>query len=722
MFATTVFCTEYVKSSEELESKVDDLYSPKDYVLYFLDSGMLNYYEGNWNTAVEKLNGAENYINEYYAKSITQNAASLIINDSVIDYPGEDYENIFLNLFKALAYYNDGQMQEGFHELNAYRRKAQEVSIRHDSELLAARQAAKLNEQFPVSISFHDSALGEWLSMLYYRSIKDSSLCSYSARMIKDVFLTSPDIYSFSVPRSVSEELRINSEDARMNFVAFSGISPRKHAVTERYSDELILSLPELEVMESSVRFIKIRAVNKADGTVYTDNLEQIEDFSAICEDVFEARSRLIYYKAVARAVTKASSTVGLGVAGNILSGTVSGTLLSAGSVVSKNINEMTEQADLRHSNYFPARADIGGITVKPGIYDVMVSYCESRSGNVLYEESFSDVKAAKGKLNLVTSSSVMNEIKTVDKNSFGKERSVSVRDSIEEADRLYFDIGTEPEESASSTYGFIQYNWIPTFASNFNIKYTTSTKTENEIAGYGDAVQIMNNREFEFDLHPVVILFGNKNRYSVSIGGSYQYIYEKTFAGMFDVNGYMLDPGDEGKYFTVKNKRTAHLFAPRIGFTAEFSLYRNFVLNFETYANPVYFLMLNQSMSYYSDQTSTVFDYSGDNSISRWTSPYIDAKFSVDIFRFVRLMTSFSYQRLDFQQIDWSEDGRCLKGYDDIQSITKLRFGIELLAGNFRRAKVKGGIYYQNTWNSSTYNDDTSYNGKWTISIGTER
>ena len=137
---------------------------------------------------------------------------------------------------------------------------------------------------------------------------------------------------------------------------------------------------------------------------------------------------------------------------------------------------------------------------------------------------------------------------------------------------------------------------------------------------------------------------------------------------------------------------------------------------------NPLYLLILDQNMNYHSDQTTNKFDYGGTNNLTRLSFPYIDLKVYADCFNFARFVTQLSYQRLDFQQMDWAPDYMSLIGYDDVQNITKFRVGIELLAGNVQRARVKGGIYYQNEWNSSSYTGQTTHNNKWIICIGTER
>ena len=206
-----------------------------------------------------------------------------------------------------------------------------------------------------------------------------------------------------------------------------------------------------------------------------------------------------------------------------------------------------------------------------------------------------------------------------------------------------------------------------------------------------------------------------------LSSGASYEFSHEKTFAGMFDVNGYMLDEGDEGKYFTMENSRTTHIVAPRVGFTATIPFAKYFKFGFESFVHPIYCLSMKQDMAYHSDQTATAFDYSGDNSYFKVSSPYIDAKATLDVFEYVRLMSRFSFQRLEFQQMDWADDWNSLEGKDDTQTITTFRAGLELLSRKGNKARVKGGIYRQLEWNKSTYRDNTESESKWVISFGTE-
>ena len=186
-------------------------------------------------------------------------------------------------------------------------------------------------------------------------------------------------------------------------------------------------------------------------------------------------------------------------------------------------------------------------------------------------------------------------------------------------------------------------------------------------------------------------------------------------------VCAWTIDEGDEGKYFTITNNKKAHFIAPRLGFTAKIPLSDKLRFNFEGFANPVYFMILNQDMSYKSNQTVHPFDYSGDNSFTRFSSPFIDTKISLDFYGMFRVMSRLNYQRLDFQQLDWNEKFDGLKGYDDVQTIITLRFGFEVLSRYQKNAKIRGGIYRQMEWNKSSYLNTTEKEGKWIFSLGTE-
>ncbi|MCK4312948.1 MAG: hypothetical protein KAW88_09465, partial [Candidatus Cloacimonetes bacterium] len=95
---------DYSGAIAQIESAKGKYYKKKEQALYYLDIGMLYHYNKQYKKSNEFLTKAENAIDELYTKSISRAAASLLINDNVMEYSGEDYEDIYLNVFKALNY------------------------------------------------------------------------------------------------------------------------------------------------------------------------------------------------------------------------------------------------------------------------------------------------------------------------------------------------------------------------------------------------------------------------------------------------------------------------------------------------------------------------------------------------------------------------------------------------------------------------------------------
>ena len=83
-----------------------------------------------------------------------------------------------------------------------------------------------------------------------------------------------------------------------------------------------------------------------------------------------------------------------------------------------------------------------------------------------------------------------------------------------------------------------------------------------------------------------------------------------------------------------------------------------------------------------------------------------------------VRLLTKFTYQKINTQQITWNDAGE-LSDFDDEQDLTTFRVGFEYMSQKFSKSRISGGLYYENTWVKSDLNDNTVHDSKWIFSIG---
>jgi len=91
-------------------------YTENSAALFYADTGTLAHYAGRPEESIEMLLQAEKIIEELYTTSISKEATTFIINDTMAPYKGEDFENVMLNLFLALDYLEIGEIDEALVE------------------------------------------------------------------------------------------------------------------------------------------------------------------------------------------------------------------------------------------------------------------------------------------------------------------------------------------------------------------------------------------------------------------------------------------------------------------------------------------------------------------------------------------------------------------------------------------------------------------------------
>jgi len=205
-------------------------YGEKDRVLYWLDLGLLYHYQGDFNNSNLMFENAEFAIDDLYTKSISKGAGSLLLNDNALDYSGEDYEDIYLNVFKCLNYLGLKKIDEAFVEI---RRINEKLTLLED-------KYAKITEEYnsnkdnkaeikPGTSQFHNSALGRYLSYLLYRNENDIDGARIDKGKIDEAFSLQPELYNFSNPITDSIFL-VPDTLVAINFISLFGKGPEKFA------------------------------------------------------------------------------------------------------------------------------------------------------------------------------------------------------------------------------------------------------------------------------------------------------------------------------------------------------------------------------------------------------------------------------------------------------------------------------------------------------------
>ena len=286
----TVVRGDYSAARRAIDAQKDSLYSDNDKVLYNLDAGLLSHYSGDWNQSNKNFSEAEGLIEEYYSKSISQGVSSYFVNDLVVDYAGEDYEDIYTNFFMALNYIHLGKFEDAMVEIRRFDNKQKLLTTKYESQMEYAEN--ELGSGYStVALQFQNSAAARYLSMLLYRANGQSDSAEVDRRLLLKAFSEQPSLYDFSVPSCVNDELSVPKGKARLNFVAFTGQAPIKVEDVERYDvgDGVYckIALPLMVDRGSSVSSISVD-VYDASGVLQATAESVPEDYYVEPEPIYE--------------------------------------------------------------------------------------------------------------------------------------------------------------------------------------------------------------------------------------------------------------------------------------------------------------------------------------------------------------------------------------------------------------------------------------------------
>jgi hypothetical protein len=390
----------------ELESQ-KSAYNEQDAVLQYLDIGMMAHYVKDYKKSSDFLQNGERAIEAAFTKSISRNVASFVVNDSALEYAGEDYEDIYTNVFNSLNYYHRGDLDGALVEIRRIGNKLRALSTKYGTMFTNLEKALPKQEfEIPnAEVEFSDSALARYFSMLFYRGEGLWDDARIDQDFIKLAFENQSLLYPFDPPSSIDDELEIPSGKARLNIVGFNGFSPVKIEETIRIpllltENYLKIALPVMTSRPSNIAFTKIVMDS---GEEF--ELELIEDIDLIAKETFKLNQKAIYLRTIIRSVAKTAASTTFNVASELTeddedtSGvSVLFDLLSIGSQV---FIEVSEQADLRISHYFPGKVLVGGINLEPGKHSFSIHYYDRRN-QLVYQQRFENVTVRENQLNLI--------------------------------------------------------------------------------------------------------------------------------------------------------------------------------------------------------------------------------------------------------------------------------------------------------------------------------
>jgi uncharacterized protein len=101
----------YAAASQQLESSQKD-FGRRSRLLFLMEKGYLLHLQGKYRESAGVFEQAKQVYDQLYTKSVSGIASSLVFTGYSMDYRGEDFERILINIFQALNYVMLGEYDE----------------------------------------------------------------------------------------------------------------------------------------------------------------------------------------------------------------------------------------------------------------------------------------------------------------------------------------------------------------------------------------------------------------------------------------------------------------------------------------------------------------------------------------------------------------------------------------------------------------------------------
>lgn len=413
-----------------LRSAKDEFYTKKDRVIYYLDLGMLYHYNKQFEKSNQMLSKAERAIDELYTKSISRAAASMLLNDNVLEYSGEDYEDVYLNVFKGLNYIALNKFDDAFVEIRKINIKLSKLEAKHTkmADQLNLSKDKKTNFKAGKN-KFHNSALGRFLSMLLYRIEDQYDDARIDLDKIRKAWELQSQVYDHPQP-NFSSYLK-NSDKVKVDLISFVGRAPEKKANTlyiHTEKDMIIIGttkenprhkenletldvinwagvkkgyhfkfqVPKMKKRRSNANTVKINV----DGRTIKE-LQLIESIENVAKETYKVKKPLVYLKTITRSILKGLFAEKRK---SEMESKIDNPLLGFAARLATDVAvDATENADLRISRYFPAKALIGEIELSPGEHVIKFDYY-SRTGSIIYSDDLGKIEISEQNVNILES------------------------------------------------------------------------------------------------------------------------------------------------------------------------------------------------------------------------------------------------------------------------------------------------------------------------------
>lgn len=431
--------------ADQILERSEKEYGTKSQVLYRMDRGMTLQLAGRYQDSNTVLEQAEEEVDRFYTRRLRTETKAFLINDTELTYEGDAYEQVMINVVKAVNYAVMGAWSDAAvearridHRLNVLSDRVQEKDGYRDDAFaryfsgVVYEVAGEVNNAFiayrnayeeyrrarswsrttiPLMLRADLLRVTEALHLSqehedYRREFADVTWQPISdQQQLAQVIVIG---YNGRAPRKEDQfiDLPISLEALKLVLLTKGAVGPSNQdsraveSVLYGLSGRVVrVALPRLVPQKTQVAYEQV-SLSGANGS-FSARTELAQNLTALAEKSFSDRFAGIAMKAVARAAVKYSLAEGVGRGAQAAAGRDAGPWvgLLAGALA-KTLAVASEEADKRSWRTLPDEVQIARLWVPPGDYELRMRPM-GRDGGRVGQESVHTVTLQGGETKL---------------------------------------------------------------------------------------------------------------------------------------------------------------------------------------------------------------------------------------------------------------------------------------------------------------------------------
>jgi uncharacterized protein len=413
----SLLANDYRQADLIIQKAEGEEYGSKSRVLYGMDRGMTLQLAGEYEQSNEVLEKAEDEVERLYTRSIRTESFAFMTNDNNLPFEGEPYEQVMINVLKALNYASLNRWQDALVEARR---------VDHRLNVLADRTKDKA--------AYRDDGFARYLSGIFYESAGDLNNAFIAYRKAYETFeasrawshtpgpsqlradlLRTADALHLSqefteyqrlFPDALWKSTEEQQQLAQVLVISYNGRAPRKedqfldlpistdalalvlvnrgftsgNRQQNRAADSVLyglngrvvrVALPKIVPQKTQVPVDTISLMPEQGPPVIV-RTELAQNFTALANKALSERIAGIAVKAVARAALKYSLAEGASRGAQHAVGGDAGPLVGlAVGLLTKGFAVASEESDKRSWRTLPDEIHLARTWVSPGAYRV---------------------------------------------------------------------------------------------------------------------------------------------------------------------------------------------------------------------------------------------------------------------------------------------------------------------------------------------------------------